>query len=82
MKIKYVKSIKYKLEDFVYMYVIHYKLLYVVSAIILKSSVFWSIFSYYFNRNVAIAGALKKYTLNHEYHKKKEPPFYWRFPYV
>jgi len=38
VKIRYVTKIKYKCLDFIYMYIIHYKLLYVMSAIILKSN--------------------------------------------
>ncbi len=38
VKIRYVTKIKYKCMDFIYMYVIHYKLLYVISAVILQSN--------------------------------------------
>lgn len=39
IKIRYVTKIKYKCLDFVYMYIIHYKLIYILAAIILKSSI-------------------------------------------
>lgn len=39
VKIKYVKKIKYKILDFLYMYIIQYKLLYVLLAIGFKSNV-------------------------------------------
>lgn len=39
IKIKYVTKIRYKILDFLYMYVAQYKLIYVIGAIILKSNV-------------------------------------------
>lgn len=38
VKIRYVTSIKYKFLDFVYMYIIQYKILYIILAISLKSN--------------------------------------------
>ena len=39
VKIKYVTRIKYKILDFLYMYIIQYKLLYAIVAILIKSNV-------------------------------------------
>ena len=43
VKIRYVTRIKYKCMDFVFMYIIHYKLLYVIGAIIFKSNICWTV---------------------------------------
>lgn len=54
VKIRYVTKIKFKCLDFIYMYVIHYKLLYIISAVILKSSMCRTAFDKLLKNNAII----------------------------
>lgn len=59
IKIRYVTKIKYKCMDFVYMYIIHYKLLYVIGAIVLKSSICWTVFDTFLRKKSIIYAQLE-----------------------
>ena len=63
VRIKYVTKIKYKCLDFVYMYVVHYKLLYIISAIILKSSLCCAFFEKILRKSTVLAASLENVLL-------------------
>lgn len=59
VKIKYVTTIKYKLLDFVYMYMVNYKVFYILVAIILKSSICWTVITRVFSQKSVMDVSLK-----------------------